>query len=177
MKAIEELKEEHEKIKLMLGVLDKICEKLTKKEVVDFSDFERILEFIKKFADKCHHGKEEDLLFKELEKMGLAKEGGPIGVMLSEHDSGRNYLRGFEEGIKEKNLDKIIENAQNYIKLLSEHIEKEDNILYPMAEEILSEKKDKELIEGFEKIEKEKIGEGEHKRLLGILESLKDKYL
>lgn len=177
MKAIEELKKEHEKIKLMLKVLDKICQKLRKKEKVDFSDFERILKFIKNFADKCHHGKEEDLLFKELEKAGVPKEGGPIGVMLSEHDLGRNYVKEFEGRIKEKNSEKIIENAQNYIKLLTQHIEKEDNILYPMADKILSENKDKELIEGFEKIEIERIGEGGHKRLLGILKSLNAKYL
>lgn len=144
---------------------------------MNFSDFESILEFIKNFTDTCHHGKEEDLLFKELEKAGMPKEGGPIEVMLLEHNLGRNYVKELEKGVKEKNSQKIIENAQNYIELLTEHIKKEDGILYPMAEKILLERKDKELIEGFEKIEIERIGEGGHKRLLGILKSLKEKYL
>lgn len=144
---------------------------------MNFSDFESILEFIKNFTDTCHHGKEEDLLFKELEKAGMPKEGGPIEVMLLEHNLGRNYVKELEKGVKEKNSQKIIENAQNYIELLTEHIKKEDGILYPMAEKILLERKDKELIEGFEKIEIERIGKGGHKRLLGILKSLKEKYL
>jgi len=66
MTPTEQLKEEHEAIKLMLRILDKVCDKLESGEEVNPEHLDQILEFIKVFADKCHHGKEEDLLFQQL---------------------------------------------------------------------------------------------------------------
>lgn len=183
MLATEVLKEEHEAIKLMLEILEKVCDKLEQGEKVNSEHLERILDFIKTFADECHHGKEEDLLFPELEEAGIPKEGGPIGVMLTEHDLGRNYVRKFAQGIQEykkgnsKAIKEIIENARNYIQLLREHIEKENNILFTMADMHLSPDKQKELLTGFEKIEEERIGKGKHEELHKLLHRLKEIYL
>ena len=91
MTPTEQLKEEHKAIKLALEILEKICQKIEAKDEVKQSDIEAMLEFIRTFADKCHHGKEEDLLFPALEETGLPREGGPTGMMLLEHDQGRNY--------------------------------------------------------------------------------------
>jgi len=183
MKAAEQLSQDHEAIKLMLQILEKICDKLESKEKVDPKHLEQILEFIKIFADKCHHGKEEELLFPAMEKVGIPKEGGPIGMMLEEHNMGRGYVKGMGNGIVKYTMGDyqaglvIAENAQNYITLLAEHIDKENNILYPMTDIHLAEKDQKELLEGFEKIERERIGVGKHEEFHKLLERLKGIYL
>ncbi len=183
MRALEELKEEHEAIKLMLKILEKISEKLDSGEIVDTDHLEKIVEFIQVFADRCHHRKEEDLLFREMEAVGFPRDRGPVGVMLHEHEIGRGYVRNIKEGVaKLKAGDKkgalvIAENARGYVSLLSQHIDKEDNILYPMAENRLSEEKFEELGKGFEKVEKEIIGPGKHAEFHQLLHHLKEIYL
>jgi len=125
MRPTEQLKEEHNAIKLMLRILEKVCEKLESKEEVNPEHLEKIVEFIKVFADKCHHGKEEDLLFPAMEDAGIPKEGGPIAVMFVEHNMGRDYVKGMSEAVAKYKagdrtiLPKIVENAKNYIRLLT----------------------------------------------------------
>jgi hemerythrin-like domain-containing protein len=183
MRPTERLKEEHEAIKLMLRILERICKNLEAGEEVNPQHLEQILNFIKIFADKCHHGKEEDVLFPAMEKAGIPKEGGPIGVMLTEHNMGREYVRGMSEAIssykagERKVSSEIVKNARDYIKLLKEHIEKENNILYPMAEMHLSKEEQEKLLEEFERIEREKIGIGKHEELHELLHKLKKVYL
>jgi hemerythrin-like domain-containing protein len=183
MKPTEQLKEEHQAIKLMLRISERVCEKLESGEEVNPEHLEQMIEFIKVFADKCHHGKEEDLLFTAMEEVGIPKEGGPIGVMLTEHDMGRGYVRGMSEAVTRykagdrKALSGIVGNARNYIALLTQHIDKEDNILYPMADKHLSEDKQKALLEEFERVERERIGAGKHEEFHDLLNHLQEVYL
>jgi hemerythrin-like domain-containing protein len=100
MKATEILIKEHESIKKSLLVINKICDKLQSGKQVDILHLERIIEFIRSFADKCHHGKEEDILFETMVEIGFKKDSGPISVMLSEHDLGRELVKGFSEAVK-----------------------------------------------------------------------------
>lgn len=183
MKPTEQLKKEHEAIKLMMAVLEKICAKLELKEAVSLEHLSGIVEFIRVFADKCHHAKEEDLLFVAMEEAGVPREGGPIGVMLMEHDIGRGYVRELAEAIERYKTgdsgasSKIVESARNYINLLTSHIDKENGILYEIADMHLSEEKQKELSEKFEILEQEKIGAGKHDEFHKFLEELKGVYL
>jgi hemerythrin-like domain-containing protein len=180
---IEQLKEEHQAILLMLKVMEAVCKKLEAGEDVSKDDLNDIVKFIKEFADKSHHLKEEDLLFPAMEEVGIPREGGPIGVMLTEHTMGRDFVKGLSNGIEEYakgNTDasnQIIENARNYSSLLSNHINKEDNILYPMAEMHISKEKQDELLKEFERVNTEKIGLDKQKELIAILHNLKDTYL
>ena len=122
---IEQLKEEHQAILLMLEVMEAVCKKLEAMEDVSIDDLNDMVKFIKEFADKSHHLKEEDLLFPAMEEAGIPREGGPIGVMLSEHTTGREYVKGLSLGIEEyargdtNAANQIIENARNYSSLLS----------------------------------------------------------
>lgn len=183
MTATGQLKEEHEGILLMLNILEKVSSRLESRERVDQDHPEKIVEFFRIFADKCHHGKEEDLLFPEMEKAGVPKERGPIGVMLTEHDQGRGHVRGMAEAalrLKAGDLGAGPEfsgHARKYIALLRQHIEKENNILFPMGDRVLSPKKQDELLEAFEKLEKEKIGEGTHEVFHRLLRDLQEIYL
>lgn len=179
----EQLKEEHEAIRLMLRILEGVCTKLQAGEKVDPEHLDKILEFIKVFADKCHHGKEEDVLFPAMEETGIPKQGGPIGVMLAEHDTGRNYVRGMSEAVaRYKTGDheassQLVENTKGYVALLRQHIEKEDNVLYPLGDARISEEKQQELLQGFENIEQERVGPGRHEEFHKLLHHLKEIYL
>lgn len=173
MSPTEQLKAEHEGIKLALKILEAVCRKIETRDKVDPKDLADILEFITVFADKCHHGKEEDLLFPAMVEAGVPREGGPIEVMLAEHNEGRGYVRQ----MKEAQGKEFVEPARNYINLLTQHIDKEDNILYMIADMHLAEEKQKGLLEQFEKVEKEKIGEGKHEEFHKLLEKLSNVYL
>jgi len=183
MKPTEELKKEHEAIKLMIRIMGSVSDRLESGKRVDPKHLDSILEFIKVFADKCHHAKEEDLLFPAMEKAGIPKEGGPVGVMLLEHDEGRQYVKAMGEGIAQyakgdlRAGSKIAENARNYVALLSQHIDKEDNILYPMADARIPGADQNELEKEFEKVETEKIGKGKHEEFHKLLHRLKEEYL
>jgi hemerythrin-like domain-containing protein len=183
VKPTEQLKDEHSAVKIMLQILEAVSKKLESGQKVSAEHLDMIIEFIRIFTDKCHHGKEEGILFPAMEEAGIPAEGGPIAVMLSEHDSGRKYVRGMSRGIAEyrksglKATPKIVKNARGYIELLTQHIYKEDNILYPMADKYLSAMAQGELMGKFEQLEEEVIGPGEHEKLNQALNSLMDTYL
>jgi len=183
IKPVDQLREEHKVIKGMLRVLEQVCQRLESGDEVSETHLEQILDFIKTFSDKCHHGKEEDLLFPAMEKAGIPREGGPIGVMVAEHDEGRRYVRGMSEAVAryaggDRNAASVlVENARAYINLLTQHIEKEDNILFSMAEMRLSEEEQRNLSEAFEAVEREGIGAGKHQEYRDLVKRLQEIYL
>lgn len=183
MKATQELKDEHEGIKLMLRIMEKISLDLTDEKALNYDHYEKIMEFLHGFVDKCHHAKEEEVLFPALEKHGIQNEGGPIGVMLNEHHSGRELVIILDMAIKELNsgnkpaINSIISSSNDYIQLLRNHIRKENDVLFSLADKILSEEEQSEIAEKFEKIEIEKIGIGKHKEYHLLLDKLKKSYL
>jgi hemerythrin-like domain-containing protein len=183
MKATQQLKDEHEGIKLMLNIIEIISNNLEKGNELNITHYEKILEFIKGFADKCHHGKEEDILFPALIDHGMSKEGGPIAVMLHEHQLGRGYIKSlsiaFEDFKKGNNqsVKAIISSSMSYIELLRNHIEKENNILFMMADKALNETEQSEIFDAFEKLEVDRIGIGKHEEFHNLLQEFKRIYL
>lgn len=183
MKATEILKGEHKHIKSMLSVLGKVARKLESGENVEADHLEKLVEFIRNFSDKFHHGKEEDLLFVAMEKAGVPRDGGPIGCMLEEHDTGRTYVVKMAAAAGEyKNGNGesgriYAKNARNFVNLLSPHIDKEDTILYDIADSELSDEQQQELEEEFSKVEAVKIGEGKAQEYLDFLKSMEETYL
>jgi len=181
MLATENLKEEHRVILRMIKVLIVASDKLERGENVSTDVFKKSVDFIQTFADRCHHGKEQDTLFPLLGERGIPTQGGPIAVMLMEHEQGRQFVKRLAEALaKYDGGDKtakgaIVENARSYAELLDQHIYKEDNILYPMGDRVLSQSDNKELLEKFEKIEKEIIGEGKHEYYLHMITELEKK--
>jgi hemerythrin-like domain-containing protein len=183
MKATQQLKDEHEGIKLMLKIMETISNDLGKGKELNVTYYEKILEFVKGFADKCHHGKEEDILFPALINHGISKEGGPIAVMLYEHQLGRDHIKSlsaafneFKAGNKQA-IKNIVSDSMSYVHLLRNHIEKENNILFMMADRVLDEKEQLKIFDDFEKLEREKIGIGKHEEFHNLLKELKGIYL
>lgn len=172
------LSNEHRVIEIMLSVLEKLADKTIAEKKLKRQAAEEVIDFIRNFADRCHHGKEENHLFVALVDNGIPKEGGPVGQMLLEHDQGREYVRGMAENIDaaekgdEKAVREFVGNAYGYVELLRGHIHKEDHILFPMAERILEDTDKAQLLEKFEAVETEHMGLGTHDKYMKIAENL-----
>ena len=95
----EQLKDEHKGVKFMLRIMDRICDRFMTGEQVNPEHLKKIVDFLKVFADTCHHAKEEELLFPAMVLAGIPKEGGPIGVMLTEHSQGRAHVKALGEAV------------------------------------------------------------------------------
>ncbi len=174
LKATDALKEDHRVIEKVLAVL----EKLTRSPAEPLETWEKAVDFIRNFGDRCHHLKEERILFPALEERGVPRQGGPIGMMLFEHEEGRAHVRGMLEALElakgdpEAATPALIENAGAYLRLLRQHINKEDEILFTIADDSLSPTDQKELLRAFEKHEAEEMGPGIHLKYLKIAEEL-----
>jgi hemerythrin-like domain-containing protein len=181
--AIEQLKKEHAAIERMLIVLETVSRKLQAGQAVDPAHVRQIVEFFHEFADECHHGKEETVLFPALEKAGIPREGGPVGVMLYEHDQLRGFLRGVAEATERVQAGEVgaagevIRRAGDYSGTLRRHIDKENNMLFRMAEMRLGPQKEQDLAEEFERVETQKMGPGKHEELHAVLNRLEGIYL
>jgi hemerythrin-like domain-containing protein len=177
--ASKDLINEHKAIQIALNILEKIGERTDKNGEADYKDINDLLEFLKEFADKCHHGKEEGFLFPALEKAGVKKEGGPIGVMLMEHTKGRELIRKMQENILNNPVNKtgFITAALEYVRHMRAHIDKENKVLFPLIETSMSASEQKELFENFENHEEKVIGEGRHEELHTMLDRFRTKYL
>lgn len=178
-KASEELRHDHELIKVALNVLEEMALKIERNENVDVNEMQEIVDFTTIFSDKCHHGKEEDFYFPSLEKAGIPNEGGPIGVMLVEHDQGRNNIREMRESVSGQNVELQVfaMAAFSYVSLMRNHIEKENNILFMMGDRFLSDNVQNELLTQFKEHEEKVIDEEKHKKLYELLQRFEEKYL
>jgi len=156
-------------------VLDSI-ERMLDDNVIDREFTLGAVDFIRNFADGCHHAKEEDHLFPALERVGVPREGGPVGCMLHEHELGRSLV-----GLMTSSLDAAVAGrpdavdafrraAIGYVSLLRQHIQKEDNILFVMAERALDCERKRELIVGFER--SEEVTPGKHEKYLALADRL-----
>ena len=131
MKIIDLLINEHKYVSRMLVVIRKVCFNFIENNEIDYEDFNKIISFIRNFADGHHHHKEEIFLFnKMVEHLGETGKNVITHGMLVEHDLGRSYisnlidaLEKYKNGNKESKLD-IIGNSISYTTLLENHIHK-----------------------------------------------------
>lgn len=176
-RATEALKHDHRVIERVLGVLERALFKMEQGGAADRELFGKAIEFFRGFADACHHQKEEQILFPRLAERGIPVEGGPIGVMHEEHEEGRRYLRGLAEGVAALDRDPeqarqlILGNGKGYAGLLRAHIQKEDYVLFPLADGVLTTGEQRELVHRFEEVEHH-LGEGVHDRFVKLAEEL-----
>jgi len=176
-RAIDDLRHEHDVILSALGILDAMVAKLGGKHPPTGEDLRSFLGFLKEFADACHHGKEEGILFPARAKAGIPERGGPIGQMLAEHAEGRAFIKAMEAAIG-STVDgrAFAEAAAGYARLLRSHIEKENHVLFPTAERVLPAPELDGIFERFEQHEETVIGHGRHEELHALLKGLKRNY-
>lgn len=155
---------EHELIERSMAVLKTIAEQIELDEDINLVQLSRSIDFLLNFGDKIHNKKEEEQVFPLMAQKGIPIEGGPLGVMLKEHEEERSLLTkmsaalpgfntlSFEEKIEFK------EEALEYLKVRADHIWKENDVLYPMGRQAFADSDNTALLESFDKINSETYG-------------------
>ena len=184
MNAIDELIHEHEAVKSTLNILQRIGADVAATGKIERPEhLEELFDFFTTFVDRCHHGKEEELLFPALERVGISRDGGPVGVMLNEHQQGRELVAAMQAAVAAYTrgdaaaAQTFKRHAEAYIELLRFHIEKENQVLFPLATAHLPADRLDDLKAGFDRIEAEKIGHGRHAAFHAMLDRLEAAYL
>lgn len=182
---IELMVEEHANISRMLEVIRQASIGILEGKAVNVADFRKMVDFIRNYADKHHHGKEEVYLFPVMvEKLGRVADNLVTHGMLVEHDLGRDHVMSlvtaldeYEKNPKTEYKLDILTEAMGYARLLKRHIEKENSVVYTFAERQL----DAETLEHMDtlskKFEKEETEKGIQTHYLSILEEMEKKYL
>lgn len=149
------LRHEHQVIQRVMASLETLVNRSQRGDGFEIVALRRCVEFFRLFADACHHAKEEDLLFPALEQSGIPRDGGPIGVMLEEHRRARALTQEMADALDAHEsgnasaVDGFNEAARGYIELLTHHIHKEDNILFVMGDNVLSDEAQHALCKSF----------------------------
>ena len=146
------LRAEHQVILAALAGLEAAAARLSAERALPAGWWERAIDFLRRFADRNHHAKEEQSLFPALVKAGVPSQGGPVGVMLAEHEQGRALIRAM---VSEPGAPERASAARRYVALLREHIAKEDGVLWPMAESVLDDRAMQAVAREFEAVEVE----------------------
>ncbi len=182
MDAIETLMSEHRMIERVLDALVGFSDEVRRKGTTEKEELAQFVRFARGFADECHHGKEEGVLFTAMVDHGFPKDGGPIAVMLQEHDEGRGLVAILkaraEQGEPWSDADRqeIANVSLGFSHMLRAHIQKEDGILYPMAEQHLPPDALERVGEDCERFEQERTGSGEHERFHALAETFVARY-
>ena len=178
MKPTEILTREHRVIEQVLSCLLVLTQRAEQEGKLDRQAASGAIEFLRGYADRWHHGKEEERLFPLMEARGLSPDEGPTYVMRVEHTQGRRHIEAMDGLIDEASrgdaaaLGRFANHARAYVVLLREHIEKEDHCLFPMADQVLSEEDSRRLMVEFQQAEQAVGGEAGSGRLLALADSL-----
>jgi hemerythrin-like domain-containing protein len=181
MHATEMLSHEHRVIEQVLNCLERFVAGSPIHPQLEWATAEKILSFLKNFADRCHHHKEEEQLFPMLEARGFSPTQGPTAVMRSEHDQDRRCMAQMTEAVElgkkgaSRAFSLFAQAAGAYLTLLRAHIQKEDHCLFPMAERVLSETDQVQLQHQFDAVEHGPGFEGEHETYLELADELAEK--
>lgn len=166
---IKKLVNEHVYIKKLLALVPVIAESLDVARNEDRQLITACIDFIRSYADKYHHAKEEDILFKKFgEGLDIIK------AMLEEHEIGRGYVRAAFEAVERGDNRAMAENLTAYAELLFEHIKKEDGILYPWMDRSLSMAQVGELFTEFSEVDNR--FKDASQKYEGFINSLEEKF-
>ena len=160
------LRDEHEVILQALAVLERVADRLASGRPVNDSTLTDLVQFLQTFADRCHHGKEEDQLFPAMRAKGA---GGPLALFLEEHEEGRRYLRTLASSAPSAERAAA---ARRYVGMLQDHIERENEVLFPMADELFTAEEHGALARAYADVELRVVGAGVHEGLLATLARL-----
>ena len=156
------LRKDHDLIEKVLKSMWAAVSLLKDGKTIPESILAPVIDFTKNFTDVCHHGKEENSLFPELEKKGMPRNMGPIAVMLMEHDITRKIARRIEESLqvylKTGDSSQLVTDMTEYINHVMQHLWKENNRLFMMADMALQDIKD-QVSQSLSKVEESRLKE------------------
>jgi hemerythrin-like domain-containing protein len=164
--ATAELRQEHEVILQAVAVLERAGECLASKQPVSEATLAELVQFIQTFADRCHHGKEEDQLFPAMRRKGI---DGPLSIFLEDHEEGRRYLRTIASGAPAAERAAA---ARRHTAMLRDHIERENEVLFPLADGLFTAEEHGALARAYAEVERRVVGPAGHEGLLTALARL-----
>lgn len=184
MNSIDLMVQEHKNILSLVTVIHNACCRILEGDPVEVNDFRNMITFARTYADQHHHGKEEQILFREMmERLGSAAVKLIQHGMLVEHDMGRFHLGELESALARyesapNTLDKleILVNAGAWANLLQRHIEKEDNVVYTFAGRSLTNDVLQNINSEVELFERQAGEKGIQETALNLLKQLTEKY-
>lgn len=175
------LVEEHRVITKVLECLEKIVEEAEQNGKLNADSAETAVRFLREFADQCHHAKEEDRVFLLMEEEESARAAGPVRVMFEDHVVGRRHVQAMKKQIEAaargdaQAIEQFSEHARDFVFLLRDHIVREDEVVFPMADEMLAPDYSDQLEKDFLRIEKE-AGGRRHSEGLAAANKLCERY-
>jgi hemerythrin-like domain-containing protein len=183
MKATKILMEEHRVIERVMNALERASKRLARGDDVYLRFFTGTAVFIRGFTDGCHYKKEESVLFPALIENDLSRESDPVAVMLAEHQEGRRLAQEMHQAVERfqagdvRKRQVLVDKAADYIKLLRQHIYKEDNVLFPLADKIIPAPQQEQILQAFAQFEDDVTGENLHEKYYGLAERLEKECL
>jgi len=171
------LRREHEAIVLALRILAEIDRHAIVHDPIHQEDLLALVDFFSEFADACHHGKEEQLLFVRLMQADALQTRSMVERLQFEHEQGRHWIARMRRALQPPfRSEAFHEAARAYTQLLLEHIDKENTVLLPMAERLLSPEQLAALSRDFERFEVRVMGVQRHQALHELLQTLQVRY-
>lgn len=168
---------DHEIILRALQVLDVMTSEMKRGDKVSRHDMDDLLVFLREFADGCHHVKEEAIFLPALMQAGMGLQDGPLQVMTYEHERGRALTAAMRDSIDRNKTEDFILYAGRYVRLLMEHIDKENYVLFDRADQVLTEEDDQKIVEAFDHFDQTTVGAQTYLRQFHAIDTLASKYL
>ena len=175
-KATQDLRSEHDSILHVFHIMDQAFNSPAQGDAAVLNFGKELVYFLKIFADQCHHGKEENYFFAELAAHGMPEEGGQIGMLLAEHQQGREAIARMSNFLESNDLANFKIASVQYCDLLRSHIDKENNDLFVKADALLGDGVQDELVEKFESFEEGVIGHGIHEQLHAMIDQWAEQF-
>lgn len=176
--AVQMLVDEHDVILGVLEALEEVARE-SESQPVSAEFYEQALDFLSTFADKCHHAKEEDHLFPALQSRGIPVQGGPIACMLHDHDRGRAHAVAMREALSDAATgndlatELLRRDALAYVELLRHHIYKENDILFIIGDQVLTDADKSDLLKKFNCAAHASLPAGTHEAYLALAKRLR----
>lgn len=178
--AIEDLKHEHLLVEVFIAAMEREADKIDATGEAELDAVARMVDFTQNFTDGCHHAKEERALFPLLRERNAGMQA-PTSVMLQQHETGRQRIRGVADALPAARqgdaaaVQVIGANLRAYATGLRDHIGKENEVPFPMADGILTEDDQRQLASEFGRIESEEVGAGVHEKYHAVARELAGK--
>ena len=166
---------EHRLIERMLSVIRDVLGQIESTRKVDPVFIDTAVDFIRTYADRTHHGKEEDILFRDLDKQPLSPEDRRVmKELIEEHVFGRQTTGALVEANtryrngEEAALSDIVKNLQTLVEFYPKHIEKEDKVFFPEARAYFTDEEDQAMLAEFWEFDRKMI----HEKYRSLVEQL-----
>ena len=182
MRATDDLIQEHKAIIEVLDIMSKIADNIKTKKGFYTTEIEEIINFVKVFADKCHQTKEETVLFPALVLAGIPEDNSTMALIRHEHSLCRGLIKDISDCVENCKIgfpfscELIADSLNNYVYILRNHFDNEEEFLFPLADKTLTDEQQNEIFEQFEKIKQGTICQDVYKRFDNLLTELKRKY-